>query len=112
MHVSHLGNRTRKDTECSKYRDGSRAKEAEETPTKKRTENSPTIGTCVTPVDSTYHIGTQVRPAHKSAAKQATRRIVIGETTRATCKQDTASGSGKRMRISYPPTPDQTKLDG
>jgi hypothetical protein len=98
--------------EYSKYRDGSRAKEAEATPPKKRTENSTTIGICATPVDSTYHTGTQVKPAHKNVAEQATRRIVTGETTRATCKQDTASGSRRKMRISYPPTPDHTKLDG
>ena len=111
MRASRLCNRSHKDMEYNKYRGGNRAKEAEAIPPKKRTENSITTGICATPVGLTYPSGTQVKPAHKSVAEQATRRVVIGGTTRATCKQDTPSDSRRKMRIFYPPILDHTKLD-
>ena len=78
---------------------------------RKHTGSTTIIGTCVTRVVLMCHGDTQARQAYKHAAGLNIRKIVTGESTRATRKQDTMFASKRKTHISCPPTRGHTKLD-
>ena len=110
MHANHQQPPLNKVMEYHRQ-EGIKDMEAGGATTREHTENITTIGTCVTRVVLTCHYGIQARHAHTNAAERDTKKIVRGETTRATCKQDTMSASRRKTRTSCPPTRGHTKLD-
>ena len=110
MHANLQHSPTNKDMESHKQ-EGNKDIEAGVATTRKHTRSSITIGTCVTRVVLMCHGGTQAKNAHKNAAGLDIRKIVTGETTRATYKQDTMFVSKRKTHKSCPPARGHTKLD-
>ena len=79
------------------------------TPTRSSTT---TIGTCVTPVDSMYQIGTQVQRAITPTREQAMMRNALVKIAKRILQEGTQSVKWRSIRISCPPIRVQIKLDG
>ena len=110
MHASHQQAPINKVMECHRQ-EGSKDMEAGGLATRKHTGNITIIGTCATRVVLMCRCGTQAGHARKNAADRDTKKIVTGEITGATYKQDTMSASRRKTRTSCPPTRGHTKLD-